>query len=293
MFLIIRLVVFIAILSGLSLWETRCAWRKWLTPRKTRWVNHVSLMLISQLAVIVVFPLLPIGMAIVVEKQQLGFFHQISLPIWLNIILGIVMLDGVMYWQHRLLHKYRWLWRFHQIHHMDRHIDVTTGFRFHPIEVLFTTTMKMIGIGFFGIHFIGVLIFEILYSAATLFTHINVSLSKKHEEKWRKYIVTPGMHRIHHSDTLRETNSNYGFCFSMWDKLFGSYTPFFQTGEENMVVGLEAYRDPKYQTLEGMLGVPFNLKAFRLKHQKAPLVQFQVNQKPLIELKKSENQIMD
>lgn len=279
MFLIIRLVAFIAILLGLSLWETRYAWRVWLVSRKMRWINHVSLMLISQLAVIVVFPLLPIEMALVVEKQQLGFFHQVSLPVWLNIILGIIMLDGIMYWQHRLLHKYRWLWRFHRVHHIDRQIDVTTGLRFHPIEVLFTTGMKMIGIGFFGVHFMGVLLFEIVYSAATLFTHVNISLSHKSEEKWRKYIVTPGMHRIHHSDTPCETNSNYGFCFSLWDKFFKSYTPFFQTGEEEMVVGLEEYRDPKYQTFAAMLGVPFNFKAFRLRHQRPPLVEFQVNEK--------------
>lgn len=283
MFLIIRLVAFVTILSTLSWWETRHSWRKWLVSRKTRWINHVSLLLISQLAVIVVFPVLPVGMAIVIEKQHLGFFHQISLPIWLNIIFGVIALDGVMYWQHRLLHKYRWLWRFHQIHHMDRQIDVSTGLRFHPIEVLFTTAMKTLAIGFLGVHFIGVLIFEILYSTATLWTHLNVKLSNSAEEKWRKFIVTPGMHRIHHSDTPFETNSNYGFCLSLWDKFFRSYTPFVQTGEENMVVGLEAYRDSKYQTLEAMLGVPFNVKAFRLRHQKAPRLHFQISHKSLIQ----------
>lgn len=282
MLLIFRLVIFIAILFGLSLWETRYPWRKWLVSRKERWINHVSLRLISQLAVLIVFPLLPIGIAVIVEGQQLGLFHQLSLPIWLNIVLGVIVLDAVMYWQHRLLHKYRFLWRFHQIHHMDRQIDVTTGLRFHPIEMLFTTAMKMAGIGFFGIHFIGVVIFEILYSAAILFTHVNVLLSDDQEEKWRKYIVTPGMHRIHHSDTPRETNSNYGFCFSLWDKFFRSYQPYPETGEAHMVMGLEEYRDPKYQTLAGMLGVPFNLKAFRLKHQKVPLLQFQPSRNSVI-----------
>lgn len=283
MFLIIRLVVFVFVLSVLGCVETKYSWRKWLVSRKTRWLNHASLMLISQLAVLVIFPVLPIAMAMVVEKQHFGLFHQISLPIGLNIILGVVALDGVMYWQHRLLHKYRWLWRFHQVHHMDRQIDVSTGLRFHPIEVLFTTAMKMLGIGFLGVHFIGVLIFEILYSAAILWTHLNVQLSDSAEKKWRKYIVTPGMHRIHHSDTPFETNSNYGFCFSLWDKFFRSYTPVMKTGEEDMVVGLEAYRDSKYQTLEAMLGVPFNLKAFRLRHQKATPTHFQINQKSLIQ----------
>ena len=161
---------------------------------------------------------------------------------------------------------------------MDREIDVTTGLRFHPIEMLFTLTMKIGAVSFFGINPIGVLLYEIWYSSATLFTHLNVKLPDYVEKKWRQLIVTPGMHRVHHSDTPNETNSNYGFCLSIWDRLLGSYRPFPRTGEKDLVIGLEEYRDPKYQTFENMLWAPFNPKHLRLRHKKARPLQFQENQ---------------
>jgi sterol desaturase/sphingolipid hydroxylase (fatty acid hydroxylase superfamily) len=276
--LMIRLVIFMSVLLLLGWWETKDTWRSWLVSRKDRWVKHLSLIALSQLAMKVIFPVLPVGIAMAVQEKHIGLFHQMSLPLWGNIILGVIILDGMMYWQHRLLHRYRWLWRLHQVHHMDRQIDVTTGLRFHPIEMLFTMTVKIAAIGFFGIDYLGVMLFEIWYSAATLFTHVNIKLPDFLEKKLRQYIVTPGMHRIHHSDNPSELNKNFGFGLSLWDRYFKSYCPFPAASEAYMIMGLEDYRDPKYQTLENMLWMPFHPKHLRVKHKKAPTLEFQEKQ---------------
>lgn len=273
--LYIRLGIYLLILVIIALWETRHTWRKWLiTSREQRWKRHLSLMAISQIVVRLIFPILPIGVAIAVEQKEIGIFYQLSLPIYWNIIVGVFILDGLMYWQHKMLHKYRWLWQFHQVHHMDREVDVTTGLRFHPGEMLFTTTIKIIGIGFLGIHVIGVFLFEIAYGFATLFTHANVILPGSLESKLRSFMVTPDMHRIHHSDIPYETNSNFGFCLSLWDKCFNSYVSFPRSGPRDIVLGLENYRDPHYQTLGNMLWVPFNPRRLRPRHKKTPVFQF-------------------
>lgn len=285
--LYIHTVLYIFSLLLLAVWETRHTWRKWmLTARRTRWERHVSIMVLDQLVVRLVFPIMPVGVAVVIAKESMGLLNQSEYPFYLHVILGILLLDILMYWQHKILHKYRWLWRFHQVHHMDREIDVTTGLRFHPIEMIFTVSAKIMGVGLLGIPPIGVMLYEILYAFATLFTHTNVKLAISVEQKWRYIIVTPDMHRIHHSDVPEEMNKNFGFCLSVWDKLFGTYQAYSRTGPRGLVMGLEHYRHPQYNTVENMLWVPFNIKRLRQRSTKPPVLQFAQEQAVLLPIRR-------
>jgi len=259
-----RLVFFALTFMALAWWETRAAWRPWLTYRLLRWRRHFGLAVISQLCVRIVFPMLAVGAAITVKQNNIGIFNQYHVPYIIAFIVGMIALDFVIYLQHRLLHRYGFLWRLHRVHHMDKQVDVSTGLRFHPIEALFTTGAKIVGVGFFGVPPLAVFVYELLLNFATLFTHVNIVLPKRWEQRLRKVIVTPGMHRIHHSDFSYNTNSNYGFCLSIWDKFFSTYVPYPYTGERRMLFGLSEYRDPKFQTLENMLLVPFNVKHLKV-----------------------------
>lgn len=250
---LISMVVFFAILAS---WESRSPWRFYFMPRFQRWWEHLWLAIIAKSCVRLVFPVLLVTLALKIEQQQVGLLNRLHWPDALCIGLGVLWLDLILYWQHRLLHKYTWLWRVHRVHHMDRNIDVSTGIRFHPLEEIFSMGAKVLAIAFFGIPPLAVLIFEILFNAALFFTHLNVQLA--HEKSLRKWIVTPGMHRIHHSDDLQETHSNYGFCLSWWDKLFGTYVATARAGERKLVLGLADYQDLKCQTWLNMLWSPFN-----------------------------------
>jgi sterol desaturase/sphingolipid hydroxylase (fatty acid hydroxylase superfamily) len=271
----VRLGMFILGLTILGLWETYYTWRMWLMPRWKRWARHLSLVALSQLCIKLAFPVLAVGVALFAQDKKMGVLNQLSLPYFVKMVLGLLALDFSMYWQHRMMHKYHWLWRIHRVHHMDRQLDVTTGVRFHPIEMIISTGVKIAAIGFLGINVLAVIIFEIVLNLSTLFTHVNVRLKPKFDHWLRKGIVTPGMHRIHHSDTPVETNSNYGFCLSLWDRLFNSYTRVAKTGEAKLVLGLEEYHDPKFQTFENMLWAPFNVKHLRLRRKKPRKLQFQ------------------
>jgi sterol desaturase/sphingolipid hydroxylase (fatty acid hydroxylase superfamily) len=190
------------------------------------------------------------------------------------VILGIIFMDLVMYFQHRMMHRYPFLWRVHRVHHTDKHIDISTGIRFHPLEEIIIMGMKVLGVAFFGVPALAVFIYEVLLSFAFLYTHLNVRLHLPTEKILRYVIVTPGMHRIHHSDFYKETNSNYGFCFSGWDRLFGSYRKKSLTGERKLLFGLEEYRDEKYQTLENLLLLPFNIKNLKIRARKIRATKF-------------------
>lgn len=281
----LRVVFFLLGLGIFGAWETRKAWRQWWSTRWQRWVKHLSLGVVSQLCIKLVFPIMAVGVAIVIESKHIGILNQISMPYVLKVMLGVLCMDLAIYWQHRIMHKYALLWRFHRVHHMDREVDVTTGVRFHPLEVMFTLGVKIVAVGFFGVNVLAVIMYEILLNLALLFTHVNVRLKPTIEKRLRRYIVTPGMHRIHHSDTPRETNSNYGFCLSGWDKLFNTYTLSAKTGETKLVIGLEEYRDPKFQTFENMLLVPFNVKHLKHRYKRPPKLAFQTDKNVLFRAK--------
>jgi len=263
-----RIGLFFLFLTIFSWWESKAPWRPGLNARPLRFARHLGLALISGLCVRLMFPLLTIGAAVIVEQKQIGILNHSHLPYITKIALGIVALDFVIYLQHRVLHRYQLLWRIHKVHHIDKQVDVSTGVRFHPLEALFTMTAKILGVLFFGVPVLGVFLFEVLLNLASLYTHLNINLERSTDKILRRVMVTPHMHRIHHSDYLEETNSNYGFCFSWWDKLFGTYTLYPMAGERKYMVGLEDYRAGQYQTLKNMLLLPFNFKYLKIRPKK-------------------------
>jgi sterol desaturase/sphingolipid hydroxylase (fatty acid hydroxylase superfamily) len=266
----------VLIFGGLAWWETRQTWRPWLMSRQHRWLRHIGLGALSFLCVRVVFPLFTIGAAIAVQNKSIGLLNNSHLPYLSRFVIAILALDLIIYMLHRLLHKYQFLWRIHRVHHIDTQLDVTTGLRFHPLEAILTMGVKLVGVTFLGAPPLAVFVFEILLSMATLFTHVNVCLKPRTEKALRWLIVSPGMHRIHHSDYAIETNSNYGFCFSWWDRLFGTYIAIPESGERKVSIGLEDYRDPKYQTVENMLLTPFNTKDLKIWPKKNPKTKLSV-----------------
>jgi len=269
-----RILIFLCVFSMLAVWETFYAWRPWLIARKTRWMRHLSLTCLSKIILRVLFPVFLITVAVRVEQKGMGLLSHF--PYAAQVIFGFIAMDLIMYMQHRLFHKYQWLWRIHRVHHMDRQIDVSTGVRFHPLEEIISMGVKMLGVAFVGVPALAVFFFEVILNAMTMFVHVNICLSRRVERLLRKVIITPGMHRIHHSDYSPETNSNYGFCFSWWDKMFDSYTLVSTAGERKFTMGLEDYQDPKYQTLENMLLVPFNIKRLKVRHKKPLKTKFKL-----------------
>jgi len=202
-------------------------------------------------------PLFAIDVAILAEKNGWGLLNNVFLPHWLKIIIGVVVLDLAIYLQHVMFHGLPMLWRFHMMHHCDLDFDVTTGVRFHPIEVLLSMGIKMAVVYLAGIPALGVLIFEILLNSTSLFNHGNVRLPKGLDRILRLFVVTPDMHRVHHSVIIRETNSNFGFNLSWWDRLLGTYKDQPMAGHTEMVIGLSHLRDLKQLTLAGLLLLPF------------------------------------
>ncbi len=274
--LLCKLGCFVLAFSIFSLLETRYAWRPWITSRKLRIARHLSLSFLSKVILRIVFPLFAVTIAIHIEKKGMGIFHHDSWPYWFRFALGFIGLDLIMYLQHRILHKYQWLWRVHRVHHMDKEVDVSTGLRFHPLEEIYTMMVKMMGIAFLGALPLCVLVYEIAFIIMIQFAHINIIFSFKRDLFIRRLLITPSMHRIHHSTNMFETNSNYGFVFSWWDKLLGTYTFIPISSERKLAMGLEEYRDPKYQTLENMLLLPFNPKRLRLRPKRKTKLKFGV-----------------
>ncbi len=271
-----RLGCFVFFFVILSWAEKIYRWRFWITPRKLRIMRHLFLSLFSKVLIRLIFPVLTVGAAVYTKKQNIGLLHTTQWPLALQVVLAIIGLDLIMYLLHRIYHKYPVLWRFHRVHHIDRELDASTGIRFHPFEELFTMAVKMTGIAFLGAPALAVLLFEILLNFFTMFAHLNVQFKFKTEMVLRKLIITPGMHRIHHSAHPRETNSNFGFIFSWWDKFLGTYTLVSESGERKLAFGVEEYLAPKYQELETLLLLPFNLKRFRIKHKKKMKLKFKV-----------------
>jgi sterol desaturase/sphingolipid hydroxylase (fatty acid hydroxylase superfamily) len=219
---------------------------------------------------------LTLGFALLLTAKPLGMLYQVHWPWSIKCILGIFALDLVMYTQHRALHYVPWLWRLHRVHHMDRHLDVTTALRFHPLEALFTTGSQILGVAFFGIDPLAVIIYQLLLGLFLFFAHMNVRLSMKTDLILRTLLVTPHMHRIHHSDEPSEHNRNYGFCLSIWDRLIGSYRGQVAAGYYKVVFGVVGYQDPKYQLFVNMLLVPFNTQALIVHPPKRFITQYAI-----------------
>ncbi|MGH6628756.1 MAG: sterol desaturase family protein, partial [Burkholderiales bacterium] len=220
---VVRMGAFAAIFVVMAAWELFAPARGQSQPRRRRWTSNLALAALNIAVVRLLFPAAAIGIAVAAEAQGAGLLRLSTLPSWVAVIAGVLLLDLAIYLQHLLFHAIPALWRLHRVHHADPDFDVTTALRFHPIEIVLSMLVKAVAIFAFGPPVLAVLIFEIVLNGAAVFNHANVRLSARVEPLVRWLLVTPDMHRVHHSKDPRETNSNYGFNLSIWDRLFGTY----------------------------------------------------------------------
>ena len=252
----IRLTVFLGVFVSMALWELAVPFRSLTTPRRRRWWRNLSLVASYTLLVRVTLPAGAVGMAYVAEDRGLGVLNAVSLPAWLAVVSSVLVLDFVIYLQHVMFHAVPALWRLHMVHHADLDFDVTTGARFHPIEILLSMAIKLGSVALLGPPVVAVLLFEVVLNATAMFNHGNVRLPPRLDRALRFLIVTPDMHRVHHSVKPQECNSNFGFNLPWWDRLLGTYIAEPAVGQERMTIGLSHNREPR-QTLVWMLLLPF------------------------------------
>ena len=253
---LIRLGVFAAVLALLVAWELLAPRRQPTVGRWRRWPGNVGVVVIDTVLVRILFPTAAVGLALVAEANGWGVLNVVAVPDLLAIFTAIVLLDLIIYAQHMLLHAVPLLWRLHRMHHADLEIDVTTGIRFHPVEILLSMVIKLGAVVVLGAPALGVMIFEVLLNATSMFNHSNVRLPVGVDRWLRRILVTPDMHRVHHSIVARETNSNFGFNLLWWDRLFGTYRDQPAAGHEAMTIGLPQFRDPSELRLDRMLIQP-------------------------------------
>ena len=257
----IRLGFFFCIFLVMALWELLAQRRQLTESKGRRWLNNIGLVVLNTLLVRVLFPTAAIGMAHYATQQGWGMLNLLDWPYWLAIIFAVVILDAAIYLQHVMFHAVPALWRLHRVHHADLDFDLTTGARFHPIEIILSMLIKFAVIILLGPPLVAVLIFEILLNATAMFNHGNIRLPLPLDRVIRWLIVTPDMHRVHHSHLEHETNTNFGFNLSLWDRLFGTYRDQPQDGHTGMVIGIDTWRDPAHCVrLPGMLMMPFQGK---------------------------------
>lgn len=254
---IVRLISFFLIFILVALLEITMPRRTLTRSKKWRWFNNLAIMAINPILVRLAFPVVAIGMAQTVQANGWGFLNHLDLPNWAAICAGLIVLDLTIYLQHVMFHAVPLLWRLHMVHHADLDIDVTTGLRFHPIEIALSMILKITMIAALGPPVISVLAFEIVLNGMAMFNHGNIKLPPLADRFLRLFVVTPDMHRVHHSVIIRETNSNYGFNLSVWDRLFGTYVAQPAKGHRDMTIGLSQFRDNKRLTLLWLLILPF------------------------------------
>jgi sterol desaturase/sphingolipid hydroxylase (fatty acid hydroxylase superfamily) len=254
----IRLISFVLIFILIAIWEILMPRRTLTTSKKLRWFNNLSIVAISPVLLHLVFPVLAVGVAQTAQANGWGLlnFNYLGISSLIALGVGFVALDLVIYLQHVMFHAVPLLWRLHMVHHADLDFDLTTGLRFHPVEIVLSMLVKMMVIIALGPPVEAVLAFEILLNGMAIFNHGNIRISTTLDKWLRWFVVTPDMHRVHHSVIIRETNSNYGFNLSVWDRLFGTYWSQPQKGHTAMVIGLSQFRDQKKLTLPWLLILP-------------------------------------
>jgi len=252
----IRLISFIVVFILVALWEIRMPRRALTTSKKWRWFNNLSIIAINPLLLRLVFPVLAVGMARMAQANGWGLLNHFAMPGLIALVVGIIALDLVIYLQHVMFHAVPILWRLHMVHHADLDYDLTTGLRFHPIEIVLSTVLKFTIIVALGPPAASVIVFEILLNGMAMFNHGNIKLPPSADRLLRTLVVTPDVHRVHHSVISRETNSNYGFNLSIWDRMFGTYLAQPSKGHQDMIIGLSQFRDPKRLTLPWLLVLP-------------------------------------
>lgn len=255
--IVLRIGSFLAMLIIMGVAETIWPRRQLDVTKGKRWFSNLSVSVISSLLARLIIPIAPVGAAIICAEHNIGLLNTISLPSWIIILISILLLDMLIYWQHVAFHRIQLLWRIHRMHHADLDIDASTGIRFHPLEIITSVVIKLIGITILGPPAIAVITFEILLNGCALFNHANVRLPLGIDAILRLFIVTPDMHRVHHSTDMREANMNYGFNFPWWDRIFGTYKSQPDLGHDGMRIGMNIFREPKYVRLDKMLTIPF------------------------------------
>jgi sterol desaturase/sphingolipid hydroxylase (fatty acid hydroxylase superfamily) len=247
----------VAVFAVMALWEWRAPRRPMHVGRGRRWLGNLGILAVDVVAVRLLIPTAAVGVALIAAAHGWGLFRLLALPAWAAIPVGVVALDLVIYIQHVVFHHVPPLWRVHRMHHADLDIDVTTGVRFHPIEILLSLAIKIAAVAALGVPALAVLIFEVLLNATSMFNHSNVALPAWLDRLARWIVVTPQMHQVHHSILREETDSNFGFNLPWWDRLFGTYRAAPSAGEQGITIGLPVFRNVRELYLWHLLTQPF------------------------------------
>ena len=255
----IRLGIFGGVLLLFGLLEATSPRRKRNLGRGVRWLNNLGLVALNTIILRILFPAAAVGAAVLADSQGWGLFNQWAVPYALAVVISVIALDLIVYLQHVMFHAVPALWRLHRMHHADLDFDITTGLRFHPIEIILSMVLKLGAVVAMGAPAVGVLIFEVLLNATAVFNHSNMRLPLGLDRVLRWFVVTPDMHRVHHSVAADEANSNFGFNLPWWDRLLGTYRDQPRAGHEGMTIGIHSVHNPRTaEWLDGMLvTIPF------------------------------------
>ena len=253
----IRLGLFLLVFLILAMSEVRWPRRQLTAGRSKRWAANIGLSFFNSIAIRALIPFSGVVSSLWAQEEGFGLFNQLDWAVWFEFLLFILLFDLIIYWQHRVFHMLPVLWRFHRVHHTDEDYDLTTGTRFHPISILISTIIKIGLVILLGASPFAILSAEIILNLTSMFNHSNIRLPQQVDRVLRKIVVTPDMHRIHHSSTQTETDSNFGFSISIWDRLFGTYIGEPALGQKGMKIGLSQFRYSSAVTLKKLLLMPF------------------------------------
>ncbi len=251
----IRLISFAGLLIIMGVWEVLFQRKKRVDSKPKRWLNNFGLVMIANLILQIGIVILPVAFATFAQSKGMGIFNQLAMPVWADWIATIIIFDFIIYLQHVLFHFVPIFWQLHQVHHSDLDIDVTTAIRFHPVEIIISLFIKLAAVAAFGFSPEAVLLFEVLLNATAMFNHANIYIPVFMDKFIRRLIVTPDMHRVHHSVIMDESNTNFGFNLSVWDRICGTYQAQPAAGHDQMIIGLAYAKKPK--SLTQLLIMPF------------------------------------
>jgi len=253
----IRVGAFLGLFTVMAVLERISPRRALRLPKNQRWFSNLGIVVLNSIMVRLILPLGPVAFANLWAEHNWGLFNLIGLPFWVEVVFAIVIMDFAIWIQHLLAHRLPWFWQVHLVHHTDLDYDVTTGARFHPLEIFISLAIKFVVIAIIGASPVAVLLFEVILNTMAIFNHANVHLPRAFDAVLRRLVVTPDFHRVHHSDLALETNSNYGFNLSIWDRIFGTYVAQPQRGHTGMTIGLPIFLGQGEHRLDKMLTQPF------------------------------------
>jgi sterol desaturase/sphingolipid hydroxylase (fatty acid hydroxylase superfamily) len=253
----LQLIAFVSVLVVMSLAEIIQPRRQLLVKKAERWRVNLAMVLLNTMLLRLVFPLAPVALAALIQANGWGALNLLKMTGTPELVISLLLLDLIIYFQHRMFHKLPVFWRIHRMHHTDIDLDVSSGIRFHPLEMTVSMLIKLAAVCLIGPTPLSVLVFEIMLNASSMFNHANLHIPEKVDRWLRLVLVTPDMHRVHHSVLPLETDSNYGFNLPWWDRLFGSYRSQPRDGHQQMQIGLKEFRNPEEMGLKELLLLPF------------------------------------